>query len=281
MNNNFNISIKEVLSEYTEKYFFYITKCRSSFSNQNVHDIRVSIRRLISLLRFIQSFCPSQYNLNLISHLKKKMRYLSPLRDIQVQIDRIAADHRFSVNISGLYFYLCREEQGMINKIRESIIFDNQDFIVANIFWLNLQLNDYFNKHKIDTNVFLCEYKKTKEQLHERLNQLDRTYEQSIHNLRLGFKKYRYFLEIIIRFFPNNSFELKKLKKLQNTMGKFQDIFVFINTINLFLRRSSIKDQIHYDELIYHFQAEKLHLIDKLYGQIEQFIYPDIESIMN
>ena len=101
---------------------------------------------------------------------------------------------------------------------------------------------------------------------------------RTIHDLRISFKKYRYYLEIITPLFPNNKEEIKKLRKLQNTMGAIQDICVISSNINFFISDTIFKKNKDFLNFSHDLTADKQYLKTKLYSQIESYNFPTIEK---
>jgi len=278
MERDYNKLILDKLDVYTEVYFKALNQCSISFSEKHIHDLRVGIRRMMSLMKFTNSFVPNVYTTNLLKHLKSKMKLLSPLRDVQVQLLRINAFESLYPDLQFLFFYLFRKERNIIEGIQYKIIERNKLEIEANLLWMKLRLTEIFRTHVINDNNFLEQYLILKENLITTMNAIDKDKDESIHQLRLAFKKYRYNIEIICSLFPENKDEIKKLRKLQNTMGAIQDIFVISNTINSFIKNGEYQNSKDYLNFSNDLTVDKQFLKTKLYKQIENYIYPSIEK---
>ncbi len=278
MGRDYNKLILDKLEDYTEVYFKTLNQCNLSFSEKHIHDYRVSIRRMVSLLKFINSLVPNVYSTNLLKHLKSKMKLLSPIRDVQVQLLRISAFENKYHDLQDFYFYLIRREKDLIQQTQYKIIESGNVLVEGNLIWLKVKLKEIFRELTISDDDFLIQYSILKERLANSIKEMSKDSDESIHNLRLSFKKYRYYLEIICRIFPDNKEEIKRLRKLQNTMGAIQDIYVISNSMNNYIRDTAYEINKDYMNFSYDLTADKQYLKTKLYLQIESYQYPSIEK---
>jgi len=233
MEREYNKLIINKLEEYISVFESNLHLCSLSFSEKNIHRIRVSIRRMLSLLSFINAYIPNPYIRKLVNLFKKKMKVLNPIRDTQVMILRVNSFERKYPDLQDFYFYLFKMENELTKSIKSSIVNENISEIEGNLIWLKVYLKDYFRYNIISDESFLLEYNRIKEDFSKRYEVFSINNDESIHYLRLAFKKLRYFLEVITELFPENEKEIKRLRKLQNTMGAIQDISVIVDKISL------------------------------------------------
>ena len=174
MERNYNKLILDKLEEYSQAYNKSIERCSMSFTEKHIHDYRVSIRRLGSLLSFMYGYVPNIYILNLLGYLKSKMKLLSPLRDIQVQLLRISAFENKYSDLQDFYFYLFRKENTLIDKIKSKIVENQKKEIQINFIWLKLKLSEVLKNRTISDDDFLYEYQKLKKDVEVKMNFIDK-----------------------------------------------------------------------------------------------------------
>src|SRR5690242_780450 len=100
-------SLDKRSAAYREK----LKSCRAEFSEEAVHDLRTSIRRLLAILDVI-AFVTSASRIGKLSdRLKGQLDESSNLRDLQVMIDKIAEDVIASPELEPFQAYLEKREK--------------------------------------------------------------------------------------------------------------------------------------------------------------------------
>lgn len=242
-------------------------KCKSFFSENSVHDLRVSIRKLSSHLFALNVFSDSTYLLSISNEIKKQLKLLNPLRDTQVQI--LALQNMFYTYpfLIDFYKFLLNNEKELIYKINKKLLKINLDFFESQVLFLKIDLKkvsfecfeldklieiksesfnyiiDYFD----DINMLLLEsnvLKNEGKRINNIINSFNLENEWSeilgkLHKLRLYFKKYRYISEIINNVSISNSQTIKKMQGIQDALGEIQDSQIFLKSLNSYFKKSN------------------------------------------
>ena len=260
----------EILLEFERLSCLFLkrfNKCKSFFSENSVHDLRVSIRKLSALCYALNVFSDSPYLLSISKEIKKYLKLLNPLRDTQVQI--LAVQNMFFSYplLIDFYKYLLNLEKELIAKINKNLQKINLDFFESQILFLKIDLKkihfENFDIQKIiklksdiffditvyfeDINKILINSTNIKQE-EKKLNNFVDSFEiknewteilGKLHKLRLSFKRYRYLSEIIKNVTNSDSQILKNMQGIQDQLGEIQDSQVFLNSIRDFYKNSN------------------------------------------
>jgi len=216
-------------------YRFRLENIIKEYSEANVHDFRVSSRRFIATLNMVYHFFPTPYIKRLRKLVKKHLKILSRLRDIQVMsISTSKLKLQFPIFFEFL-IYLQRLEYELINSHKEYFskiqlweIADDVFHLIRTIKYEMNELNPTFDDLK---DYILEEYKLLLEQKQlVNLQEID-----TIHKLRIKNKKFRYLVETTQPIFKKAKKICKILSTQQNKMGAIQDVSVLIKEIDTFL----------------------------------------------
>lgn len=227
-----------VLNSLEKSYSIYehnLRELKVQFSELSVHDYRVSMRRFMALSDLMNKFIPLKYFTEIRSLFKSQLKILNPLRDVQVQVLRLQKDIYLNPALISFYMKLLKDEQDYINQTRS--FFENYsiDEVDGLMFFINLSLKDKFAKEEFDFSWVLRVSKELFENLEERKNAVDTNDLNTVHKLRIAFKKYRYLIEIIADYIEYPKELLKKIKHIQTTLGEIQDIRVYFDNLAIFV----------------------------------------------
>ena len=135
---NFGSHFSILLHECWEYYLNQLINCKEHFSEEAVHDLRVSIRRFQSLLNLLDELVPNLYIREIKTILSTQIKSFSVLRDTQVQILKVF-DMRKKFPELNYYFYdLLDNEQELINGIQEKIVLYTEDELEGLVFFLRM-----------------------------------------------------------------------------------------------------------------------------------------------
>jgi CHAD domain-containing protein len=104
------------LSERWDRYRKRLKRCRRECSEESVHDLRVEIRRLLSAAELTGIFISRRRREKNRRLLKKHLDWFDELRDIQVQLLRLAPLARRAGVAQRYRAYLCRREERVLQE---------------------------------------------------------------------------------------------------------------------------------------------------------------------
>ena len=229
------------LDQRGETYQENLKRCRDDFSNEAVHDLRTSIRRLLATLEIADFVISGSAAKKLSNRLEEQLDDLSDLRDAQVMLDRVSETIDTMPELEPLQNYLETREK----KKRRAGEKDLQDVKVGGI-----------SKRLIKVRQAIEEL--SPEEMHDKLPQaVDKAYLTvmqrygevdpaqlvSIHHLRIAFKNFRYMVEMIYPCLPGfPESQLKRMHEYHDQMGDIHDIQVFLEILAEFAEENNSYD---------------------------------------
>ena len=213
-------------------------KCAANMNEVNIHDLRVIIRRTLAFTRFINKLYSSNYYPELKTVLKQVLKGLNPLRDAQVQILKLKKNITPDSVMMDFFFYLLKQERELLisNKklLTKTLLNDLNGLLFFILMDIKSQLRD--DADRLDTIIENAEfvYLLLKDTL--ALTSFDDL--DSLHKLRLAFKKYRYTIDVLQRLLQTDSNNYRYLKKIQNLLGAIQDNNVLVKKLDEFIASS-------------------------------------------
>ena len=116
---------KQLLLEALEKrwknYLSELERCRAEFSNEAVHDVRVALRRLLSLIQLLHSIEPRPRLRKLSRALKGQLDEFDDLRDTQVMLAEIGETIQELPQLALFRDHLERVEKRSLKDLRKKI----------------------------------------------------------------------------------------------------------------------------------------------------------------
>ena len=259
------------LNEYLTLYLDLTTNLRISYDENSIHDLRVAIRRLISLLIIIGEIRYSNICSNLIVRLRQQLKEFNRLRDTQVELEEIRLK---SLTFPELLLFtpeLVATEQKYILKLKTNIAnFDIIDIqknvnLLQNFIQENIHQNE--NLYEIAYRAAHSAYQKVISRFHQAAsNDLD-----SIHKVRLVFKKFRYIVEVIQPFTRLTKADINKFKYFQTLLGSIQDNTVFTADLKKFIIKLNVDEENFKNYLIYLTETRN-RLIEEFFSNNSQLV---------
>lgn len=233
---------KQLLLEALEKRWATclaeFERCRTEFSNEAVHDLRVALRRLLSLVQLLNSVEPRPRLRKLNRALKNQLDEFDELRDTQVMLAEIAETIQKLPQLGDFRDHLAKIEARLLKKLRKKLGRLDLKKVTRRIRKTHDSLTA---EEKVGAaapilgsvdDAFLV--------ARQRLGRIDPSQPATIHRVRVAFKKLRYMIEIVhplLDGFPEAN--LKRMNEYQTLMGEIQDAEVFQQTLADFQHASS------------------------------------------
>ena len=208
-----------------------LQQARDTFSRKAVHDLRTSLRRLLSTLDVIAFFTSARRIEKLSPPLKEQLDSFSDLRDIQVMLDRVSADLERFPSLGSFQATLKKQKKrrqrsnekhmeqvqaGKIGKQLQKIQKDVEDLSQDDV-------QDKFPQPVDEAYLTVV----------HRYGDIDPARLASIHQLRVAFKKFRYMVETIYPCLPAfPEAQLERMHEFQTQMGDIHDLQVLLETLN-------------------------------------------------
>ncbi len=215
------------LEQRWQKFLSELRRCKRSFSEESVHDLRVATRRLVATLSILEVILPDDRIRRTRRRLKRLFDALSPLRDVQVQLLTVEEKSRQYPELETLITVL---------KVRERLLMKSIDSRIRKVRtmqWsrtigsLKREIRKQFSNPRSHVGgrtavqgVAAAAFARAVFRREQIVSRDART----LHCFRVAFKKFRYTIEALQPLFPSiQKKNLKAMDAYQTRMGNIQD----------------------------------------------------------
>jgi CHAD domain-containing protein len=227
-----NQFLLEAMDQRWKNYRMELMRCRSEFSNEAVHDLRSSARRMLALIQLLNFLSPRPRLQKLNRAFKDQLDEFDDLRDTQVILAEISETIHELPQLQGFQDYLQDTEKRLLKTLRKKLK-------VIDLFDVSKRIRRMREslKAEADSNGNLVQqilqavddaFLITK----QRQNWINPAQANTVHRVRLAFKTFRYMVEIVhplLRDFPSEN--LKYMHDYQSLMGEIQDVEVIMQAL--------------------------------------------------
>ena len=232
----------QALETRWEKYLSELKNCRSEFTEEAVHDLRVATRRILALIQLLDSISPRPRLKKMARAFKDQLDEFDDLRDTQVILGELSGILQELPQLEEFETYLRSHEGEMLGdlhkKLRRREPSDLASWIRKTQDALEEETTTNLEAQILDAvdDAFLV--------VRQRLGWVDLARSATIHRVRVSFKAFRYMVEIVhplVKDFPSGI--LKQMNEYQTLMGDIQDAEVFAGSLADFTSRAPFPDQ--------------------------------------
>lgn len=241
------------LNQRYENYLVERKRCKDEFSEEAVHDLRVSARRLLALIEFLRAGTPTPNLKKLRCALKDQLDSLDDLRDTQVMLVEISETLESLQELVPLQKSLQKRERRLLKSTESDVRAFKVNSIVRRLESVRVSLLEPADDQEL-TAQLLGTVDDANLTVRQRMSRVDPAKPATIHHVRVAFKKFRYMLEIIfpvLTDFPEA--HLKDMHTYQTAMGEIQDVEVFLRTLHDFAAKHPDYDP----QLVRHFYEQR------------------------
>lgn len=230
-----------LIDRHWDKYKCEVRLCREQFSNEAIRGLRIASRRLLALVQLLRrlNLGPNLQNLRCV--LKYQMDGFDNLRDIQMVLAEISATVQEIPSLLPFRKYLQKSEKLLLRSVKKKFKQmkpgDTAKRIVKRSELLEARIieNTPSRMLQVVDEAFLIS--------RQRLGRVDPSNPDTIHSVRLGFKKFRYLVEMIHPILGNFPAEnLERMKNYQGAMGAIQDLEILLRTLSDFAASGYVFD---------------------------------------
>jgi CHAD domain-containing protein len=228
------------LDERRENYRVQVRICRGEFSEEAVHDLRVSARRLLAILDIARTLDPHPHLQKARRTLKNQIDDLDDLRDVQVMLVEVSETPENFADLKSFEIHLQERERKLLKLAKKQILALKLSELKKRI----ETIREALEKRKVEGN-FPAQLLQAVDHTYARTlqvsAQVDASQPGTIHRLRLAFKKFRYMAEIVQPTIPGQpETYLERMHKYQSTMGDIHDIEVFLSALTDFSEKGAV-----------------------------------------
>ena len=220
----------DALDERWKNYRAELKRCRTEFSNEAVHDLRASARRMLAFIQLLNTISPRPRLQKLNRAFKDQLDEFDQLRDTQVILADISEALQQLPQLHDFEVYLLEVEKGLLKTLRKKLK-------VIDLFDVSKRIRRLHESLKAEagSDLTLLTLQAVDEAFlvtKQRQNWINPAAATSIHRVRLTFKTFRYMVEIVhplVNDFPAEN--LKLMHEYQSLMGEIQDVEVIMQAL--------------------------------------------------
>ena len=225
--------IIQALDTRWNEYLACLKRYQDSASVKNVHDLRVSIRRLTTTIDLIDRFNPDNIVRQARVKLKAQLTELSFLRDVHVEMARTRGFLKELPEMKGFYEELRTRENKYLKSAKKIPWKSDRKFVETAVNRAKIRLNarrgttTVENSRKIVDAAIDVSF----DNLSKKLENVTPADYSSIHRVRLAFKPVRYTLEMLQPVVGLDPRQLRTATLLARLMGQIQDLEVLMKDL--------------------------------------------------
>src|SRR6266540_1504136 len=225
-----NQFLLDALDERWKNYRAELKRCRTEFSNEAVHDLRSSARRMLAFIQVMNAISPRPRLQKLNRAFKDQLDEFDQLRDTQVILADVSETLQELPQLQEFEVHLQGVEKGLLKTLRKKLKVIDLFDVSKRIRRMHASL-----KTESDDNLILPILQAVDAAfLHnkQRQNWINPAAANTIHRVRLTFKTFRYMVEIVhplMNDFPPEN--LKRMHEYQSLMGEIQDVEVIMQAL--------------------------------------------------
>jgi CHAD domain-containing protein len=220
----------DALDQRWKNYRAELKRCRAEFSNEAVHDLRTSARRMLAFIQLLNTISPRPRLQKLNRAFKEQLDEFDQLRDTQVILAELSETLHELPQLQEFHSYLQEVEKELLKTLRKKLkVIDLYD-VSKRIRRMRESL-----KGEPDSELRLLVLQAVDEAFlttRQRQNWITPAAASTIHRVRIAFKAFRYMVEIVhplLNDFPSEN--LKQMHDYQSLMGEIQDVEVIMQAL--------------------------------------------------
>ena len=218
------------------------------FEEEPIHQMRVGTRRLRAALSVFSALMDDEWAAGLESELRWLAHLLGSVRDLDVLRNRLKDSAKnkkpaYQLAIKSIDRVLAERHREAKKGMKEGLENERYAALLARLDEARLAPQMALEAQAPARDVLLVELRKSWKKLKRKADKLKQGDEAiKFHAVRKSGKRIRYSTELILEDFDISDKEtaekfIKKMKKLQDTLGEFQDATVAISTVELLMER--------------------------------------------
>jgi CHAD domain-containing protein len=201
-------------------------KARTKTSEGSVHDLRVSTRRLIAMLDMTQALSKDNHIPKLQRRFKKVLKRMGPVRDVQVQLGTVSRLRQAGL-VQDFKRTLEKRERRAVSKIRKQLVKPAKRRLSAGVkdvrsefTRVQRKLNDDAVHRSIERTL-----KARRNDFLTARRRFQPADEDTLHQMRIALKKYRYSVEAALPVLANSAKErAREMQAFQKLLGDTRDV---------------------------------------------------------
>ncbi|MCQ8129946.1 CHAD domain-containing protein [Methylomonas rivi] len=228
---------KQLLASFDtlwQKHAKRLAHCQQSASEEAVHKLRISCRRLLALIQLLQALAPQPALRKLRKSLKAQLDSFDELRDTQVMLLKVSASLDALPELAAYQRYLQLNEQRLL--IQTPVILQNLNSAelqpLMDKAWK--EMREALGKTALKPHI-LSAIDVSFHSALERYRLINPDTPETLHHLRVAVKKLRYMLAASHDLLPELPDDhLERIQTYLTRMGEIQNSCVLLDNLNRF-----------------------------------------------
>lgn len=243
-----------------------LDECRETMSVDSVHDIRVDLRKLMSVSDLTLNFKSADRKNR--KFLGKMQKLFSSTRDIHVAIDYVKKNLESTIEILGFIEYLDTLRTERENLLRDGLIEFNTPKLTKRIDRLLATSSSSEFKNNF-LSILRTKLDDSFLEVVKNIELIDKNNIATIHKVRISLKHFRYLFEIHNLIFKDEKERMNKLKNLQDWLGEIQDLTVLKKLLGEYNKKTG-RD---IEGMMAHLDSRTRFLVESFYDNKDDVLY--------
>lgn len=228
---------KQLLASFEslwQKHAKRLSRCQQTASEEAVHKLRISCRRLLALIQLLQALAPQPPLRKLRKHLKAQLNSFDELRDTQVMMLKVADSLDALPELAAYHRYLQLNEQRLLIQTPAVLQSLNSAELQPLMEMARKEMREAFGKDALTPRILSAIDTSYRTAL-ERYRLIDPVDPATLHHLRVSVKKLRYMLaasQELLPELPEN--HLERIQAYLTRLGEIQNSRVLLDSLNRF-----------------------------------------------
>lgn len=232
--------ISAYLDKLLDKLDSELHKCTVHPSEKSVHDARVSLRRIMSAVEILDTVSQTDDSAakKHLKRLKEIHKLFSPIRDTHISIIYAQEMLPDFPSMGTFLEYLTSREKRLSFKLQKKLS-DIDTYPLRKISKaVILKIGERFGESEL-TNELRSIADRAFEEVAALIDIVDTESLESVHKVRIAFKRFRYMVELLDELLPVEEYMLNGMKAVQDELGAIQDITVVEELLQRFIEKKS------------------------------------------
>jgi CHAD domain-containing protein len=275
------------LKQYFDKQYLRFAnlykECRENYDIEEVHDMRLSMKKIKAFLLFIEAIEPDSISAKtLLVNFKKLFKKAGSIRDIQMQkVIALEFEKELDTSFTEYINYLNKKEKKAIKAFenKKGVYDPEQDYT-----HLKEKINKALDKQSEDAflktgeNSFMKKHEELKKMIKGKLTT------KQMHTVRIKLKQFSYILKLWQskesdrNIFP---FERSELQEIESKLGSWHDLVVAQTLLYNFFDTSPNEESIplHYALLAHKLRNNRAALLKEIKPLLKQVFNREVTPI--
>ncbi|MCS7010302.1 MAG: CHAD domain-containing protein [Anaerolineales bacterium] len=263
--------ILKALDQRGRNYFAQLKASQEEPTSESIHELRVSARRFFAVLELLRAIQPSSDIKSLQRELRNQLNDLDEISDIQMMAAEIGKVVERFPTASAFLRYLQKQEKNLRRKASKHLHSLDQRKLEKQMHLVEkIQESNAIAPPGLHLLVLRTLDDAFRVVL-ERYRAIDPVKTETIHRLRIAFRKFRYLIEIVhpaLREYPPEI--LAGMRDYQRKMGVIQDLETLLRAIRKYAKKH---ERFEGEDLLQYYQTQHQEAVlaftsqmDDLYG---------------